>query len=319
MNNDYEEENDKILKAIRALRKDNPLRLQAEMVLTDPTTAVDDIRPILGALTSRWIRKRSKIAAAAWIVSNADVSGEQRKIISEDLCDSLRYNMSRSNGGFGLYWVYPLYVAVVLELYVVYRLGVCSALFCLGYAVYLLATFANSKYGFGSKLMQSRLTLEVLGKLGQPASLGTIATAIKHAAVRDAASSALAKVTANLGPEHYGILPGDTVPALCQAIAKADVQSTLVILTALTYIGDGRAFKTVERLAQNPPNREIGIAASQLLPILRQRMIENNAPIQLLRAGTRPHNEEHHLLRAASGANTDDPDILLRATGVESD
>lgn len=36
------EDNDKVLKAIRSLRKDNPLRQQAEKVFADPDTTIED-------------------------------------------------------------------------------------------------------------------------------------------------------------------------------------------------------------------------------------------------------------------------------------
>ena len=41
--------NEKTLKAIRSLRDDNPLRVQAEKVLADPTVSIGDLEPILQA------------------------------------------------------------------------------------------------------------------------------------------------------------------------------------------------------------------------------------------------------------------------------
>ena len=54
-------------------------------------------------------------------------------------------------------------------------------------------------------------------------------------------------------------------------------------------------------------------------PIPKQRDIEINSSTQLLRAGTRPQDEEHQLLRAAGGGNEHEPDILLRAEGAEQE
>ena len=142
---------------------------------------------------------------------------------------------------------------------------------------------------------------------------------MKYAVVRDAATSALAKVTANLRPDHYGTLPGDTIPSLCKALDWANSDAKLVILNALAVIGDGRAIASVERLERKPPTPDVGTAASDLLPILRHRDMESKAPTQLLRSSIQANEGEQELLRAAASASADDPDMLLRAAGAEKE
>lgn len=269
---------------------------------------------MLQVLTSRRFRDRSKIVAAAWIVSNANWSGEQRETISQELCKSLRWAMSGWSGGFGLSWLYLVYVVATLELFAVYYFGLGTAFALLSFAAYMLVCLLLTKRETFSKLIQARVTLEALSKLADPTSLGTSANATKHAVVRDAATSALAKITANLRPEHFGAVPNDTVPSLCNALDWANTAESQVILNALAVIGDGRAIKTIERLSQNPPTPEIGTAALELLPILRQREIESKAPAQLLRAGSRPQDKESELLRAVAAGGEHDPNVLLRAS-----
>lgn len=269
---------------------------------------------MLQALTSRRFRNRSKIVAAAWIASSANWSCEQREMITQQLCKSLRWAMSGWSGGFGLSWLYSIYVVVALELFAAYYFGLGSAFASLSFAAYMLVMLALTKRETFSKLIQARVTLEALSKLADPASLGTSVNATKHAAVRDAATAALARITANLRPEHYGAVPNDTVPSLCKALDWANPDASQIILNALAVIGDGRAIQMVERIVQNPATPEIGTAAFELLPILRQREMESKAPTQLLRAGSRPYDKESELLRAAVCTKADEPELLLRAS-----
>jgi hypothetical protein len=308
--------NAEIVSTIRSLRKDNPIRLQAELVLANPSARIENLQPILRSLASKRFRKRSQITTAAWIISNANWSDEQRARLSWELCGSLLYAMSgwKSFGFAQLKWLNPIFFAGVLSTYCMYYSGVLSGLTCVILVVYLLAGVTMGEREAYSKLIQSRLILNALGELQQPASLGTIAAAMKRAAVRDAAASALVKVTASLQSQHYGSLPSPTVPALCEAISVADPKTIIVILQALSIIGDGRAIKDVERLALKSPTPEIGRAASDLLPILYQRALENKSATQLLRSSGASQNGELELLRGVIGRIDNAPEVLVRAT-----
>lgn len=109
-------------------------------------------------------------------------------------------------------------------------------------------------------------------------------------------------------------LPGNTVPALCQALSCADYTTTLVILRALYVIGDGRAIKTVERIQLRPPGPEAGVEATKLLNVLRQRDIESPTSSQLLRASRIVGHGEQELLRGMTGLHEDGAEILVRAS-----
>jgi len=97
----------------------------------------------------------------------------------------------------------------------------------------------------------------------------------------------------------------------------------LVILYALRVVGDGRAIRAVEQVANGgfhwSPSPEIEEAAKQMLPILQQRAVESQASSQLLRAGSATGEGEHTLLRAAYAVSTTSPSELLRAVTTEGD
>lgn len=154
-----------------------------------------------------------------------------------------------------------------------------------------------------------------VGDLGFPESISSVARAYRYGPLRDSAGRGLQQLTANLFPEHYGALRAQTIPSLAEALLIADESTTLVILKALTCIGDGRAINAVERLAQRPHTPEIGEAVTALLPILRQRDEESRSQSQLLRAGEVPETADQELVRPAASTNDAEPELLLRASG----
>jgi hypothetical protein len=173
--------------------------------------------------------------------------------------------------------------------------------------------------------MLGRLSLKVeaLGRLGVPASIPTIVIAMLAGSplgivrpLRTVAVSALAEVTARLRPEDYAALPGQTVPLLCRALEQADPEAKLVVLQALAVIGDGRAIRAVERIANMTQIPEVREAATNLLPILHQRAEESQAAGLLLRPSNATEDGEKVLLRAAAGggAGTDEREMLMRGS-----
>jgi len=80
---------DTSLKAIRSLRKDNPLRLQAEMVLADPDATIEDLQPIRQAFSNRSVRKRKDHRVAAWLIAYDNWTFSQRAIVTGKLCGLL--------------------------------------------------------------------------------------------------------------------------------------------------------------------------------------------------------------------------------------
>ena len=164
---------------------------------------------------------------------------------------------------------------------------------------------------------RSRQMVQLLGDFGQPESLAVIAAVYRHQSLRKSALGALEKVTANLRPEHYGTLPANVVPDLCNSISSAGTKTQLTIMRALTAIGDGRAIRAVEWLVYNPPSPEVGAAAVELLPVLKQRELEGRAASQLLRASAPAEDGEQVLLRAVSENDAGSSEVLLRAVNRE--
>jgi len=164
------------------------------------------------------------------------------------------------------------------------------------------------------KLRQFVPIVDALGEVGQPESTASLAKALVHKSLSEAASSALARVTARLRSEDYGTLPLETVPALCGAVYEVSSQTVLVILQALRMIGDGRAVRTVTYLSKFGLYAEIREAATDLLPILQQRERDSQAVSMLLRASQAPAEGKQTLLRAVWEEPRVDSSQLLRAT-----
>lgn len=313
------DDNEKILKAIRSLRKDNPLRQQAEIVMADPTVQLEDLQPILGTYYERSIAKANHHIVALWLVKNANLSDDQRSTFAHTLSMLLDTALiSRRRRSIAKRWFGRIMLIAIMALFTAWNFE--AYIFIYGELMMVtFAVFCGVLWNDNCRLTQSRFLIEAIGHLAEPGTIASIATASKYGVLRESAQSALAEVTANLRPEHYGTLPAQTVPALCDALKKADHITTLVILKALSIIGDGRAIRAVERLALNPPTPDIGAKAKDLLPILKHRELESKAPTQLLRACDAAGNGKVELLRGVSDLTAGDPALLVRAVGAEKE
>jgi len=182
---------------------------------------------------------------------------------------------------------------------------VLTAVFCFG---------ARVMYRDINRRARTRQIIEILGKLGDPSSLGVVADAMQQEELRNSAAPAFVAIAANLRPEHYGTLPSQTVPSLCNAMPYAFKMPVFEILHALEVIGDGRAIEPVQNLINNTPTQQIKLAAVELLPILLERDRQTQAATQLLRAASAPPAGNEELLRAVSTMPEVSADLLLRAT-----
>jgi hypothetical protein len=188
-----------------------------------------------------------------------------------------------------------------------------SAVFTvLGAIVSLPVSLPFSFWLDNRKLKRLYPAIEALDAVGRPASLAALATASRSWVLEKTAASALASVTARLRPDDYGALPSRTVPALCHALLGTPSQTVLVLLQALTVIGDGRAIPAVETLSLQAMRPEVREAATQLLPLLQQRARNSRATATLLRASHAPAESSQILLRAARDQSVTDPSQLLR-------
>jgi len=320
-------ENTEIVKAIGSLRTDNPLGRQAEKVLADSSVSIDDLEPILSALSNASVVRKKDSLVAAWIIAHAYWTDEQQSKITAAMSTFIDEALTARR---------PLRLATRwvgrgVLMYIMLGLGLrCFDSFCGPSDVGILQQIILGML-FGAaffevpllswlisrdrcKLRLTRRVITALGDLAQPSSIASIASALTRKTFRDAASTALPKIARSLSSEHYGTLPSHTVPILCDALNTTNHSTILVILKALTIIGDGRAIKVVERLVYKPPTGDIGRVAADLLPILKQRQAESNSSTQLLRASENSVDGKQELLRGTSGVNADDPDQLVRAS-----
>lgn len=160
------------------------------------------------------------------------------------------------------------------------------------------------------------LSVRSLGRLAQPLSVGTLAMAVmdSNVQVSKEAVSAVQEVLPTLSAEQYGLHDRDTVPRLCQLVSSemyAPV-SWLQILAALAKIGDGRAIPAIEWIIKHHGRDEIGRAAAEALPILRERQQRENDSARLVRAASAPDDAASRLLRPAQDSVDASPDLLLR-------
>lgn len=316
--NDSEKRN----KAVHSLWKGNLLRKQAEKVVGDPQAIIEDVQPIVSAFRSRPVLNGSKYSDAIWLIESAPLRHDQRAIISEKLSVLLDVETKSSRSGSRmLKWLWRCVIAYSLLNLSDFLCGVYFPYLPMAavVVVYISAVFVPLWWFHGADKCRSRSIIEALGELGEPSSTASIALALRHSRLRDAARSALTSVVSNLRPDHYGVLSSRAVPALCRAIPKVDHSITLVILNALNIIGDARAIGSVEHLVVKPPSAEIYTTAYNLLPILRQRDLESKSSTQLHRPSNSREQGQTELLRGVSGANLDDPLILLRAPAGEND
>lgn len=311
---------DKILKAIRSLYTANPLRLQAEKLLANPSASIEDMKPILRAFSFGRFLRADEHTVAAWLVANTRWSDTKRASLSEKLGELLRNALSGwRSGGVALQWWYALVVTGIIFAIFGGQDHWRSTNYWFGLTAYYTALIILTRHDKYCRLRQTRLLIASICDLGHPNGIEALAGAIRQKYVSEIASFAMAGLVARLKPEHYSTAPANTVPSLCEALPKADVETTLVILRALGIIGDGRAIKDVERLSENSPTPEISQAASELLPILLQREFDRNMQAQLLRASQEGPDERHDLLRAAAGGSEEDPELLLRAVWAEEE
>jgi hypothetical protein len=329
---------DPILKALSTLRKDHPLRQQAMTTFVDPQAPVEDLHPVLQALTGAFQLRKNEHAVASWLIAHANWTDEQRIALSEKLSIAVDKAAKRRRPGRTLLRWFLRFLSVTalifLRIYsvpfreaydipgIIIEVGIISLYvsFPLTLAGFLVS-LPVSLWIDHRRLKQLATAVEALGELGQPASIASLAKAAVHSPLRDAASSALNKVTSALRPEDLGARPGQPVPALCGVVTATAPETVLTALQALTLIGDGRAISTVEFLSVNAFRPDVRDAALRLLPILRQRDFEHQSSSLLLRASDVPPDSGQTLLRPVrEQPTTTDPAQLLRmATPAENE
>jgi hypothetical protein len=286
-----------------------------------------DVQPLLDAISSGSVLRRSECIVAAWLIRTAEWSEGQRSTIREALCVFVERAVRARRPREYVVRFSGRAVFLMLAIVVIPIVGFTTVAPPIALLLMPLAVLALYKWFDRvdtDRLRQARLGLESVGRIGHPDDIACIATAYADAELREVAASALARVAPALQPGRYGVLRSQSVAALCHALDLAnthitgtlDPQTPLMILQALGVIGDGRAIKAVERAAKEPSSPEVGEAAANLLPLLKQRADESQATGQLLRASSASAADgKKVLLRAASGrADATAPGVLVRAS-----
>ncbi|MCW3097048.1 MAG: hypothetical protein JWL77_2666 [Chthonomonadaceae bacterium] len=329
------ETKDSILNVLSILRKRHPLRQQVMSTFLDPQTPVQDLQPVLRALTGAFRPRKNEPLVAFWLIVHVSWTDDQRITLSKKLSITVdKAAKGRRLDRTLLRWFLRfMSVSALLFLFIysvpfrgLYRIaeiivevGMISLILSIpltlaGYMVSLPLSLKIDR----CKLAQLTSAVEALGELGQPACIASLAKATVHSP--QAAASALTRVMAGLQSDDLGALPGQTVPALCSVLTATSPETALVILQALTLIGDRRAIRNVESLSRNHFRPEVREAATKLLPILRQRDLEHQSSSHLLRASNALPDSGQTLLRATQEQPTADPSQLLRmATPADSD
>jgi hypothetical protein len=157
----------------------------------------------------------------------------------------------------------------------------------------------------------------ILGVLGFPEDIALLAATSWDAAIttRKEAARALRGILQTIDQSHYGRLPADTTPGLCQLLESPDEALALLAVDALREVGDGRAIDSLEHAVQKSPSWDVRMAAARVLPILEERRRRGDDPSVLVRSSDAPPTEAS-LLRPASGSRASNPDSLPRAADV---
>ncbi len=178
-----------------------------------------------------------------------------------------------------------------------------------------------------------------LGKLADPLSVGVLArlqtgrygTIAMKAPQAEAAKLALPAALDAVREEHYGLLPADATPALCEALVGAGHNHTMRILRALQAAGTGRGAEPLRRLIADPSQRVDWESAPELLvgsesalsyaeavlPLLEERFRNETAASRLLRPASQPGEASEILLRPAGSATSVPEEQLLRPSSRE--
>ncbi len=319
MNNASDEQ---IAKLCRTLQPANPLRRQAEMLLANRLAPIEDIKPVLHAIKFRTGSHKTKGDVAAWLVENAAWTEDQRVTITNTLSAfvgtairsrkpasymflrglifSLIYLSVNFVGFWGRYSL-PELLELLFAPAVIMLVGSIVTVALLVLLVKLLL----------NPIMRN---VELLGKIGGPSCIGTLAVAYMDEPMRVAAGAALKRVAVRVRPEDYGTLPSQTVQSLCRALTKTDQETAIIILNVLETIGDERAIDAVARKITKTGSPEVREAAFRVLATLRQRADRGQTSAMLLRPSSAEPDAEKILLRAAREPGDMHEEQLLRVS-----
>ena len=322
---------------VRSLKPDSPVRALALELMAG--LEVPTHQPLLDALADVEPKRWRECAVAAWAAGHsANQDPVQQKTIMLRLCQilakeemqvrrpllnrMLKRGMSAAPASLAIgalitggFLAFSLSNGYQIEAGV--RFLIAGALGSLFYGVLTSPIALGMLAGYDRQRIDKvrAAAAEALGNLKSPDSLDVLAVAAagRGRELRTSAQDALLKVLPAITSEHYGLQLSETMRCLCQVLRDADAPLALAILSAMHHIGDATAIQTVTRLISRGQTAQVRQAAALLLPILLQRMEQENAPGVLLRASQSNATSPHTLLRATISHPEQDGQELLRA------
>lgn len=332
-----------IERLIERLSPNDPRRLGALAVLEGDGPPAN-IEALLEALHQPWSYGWRERAVAAWTLGKTQIPPEQRSGAVKALCDVLNdrqvsshfrfqqssrramYTSMLVGGGIGVLTVLlavithrgaetPLDLSLLLGSCM---LGVTAAFFGTWFLMPIVWPVLVWQNNYRAALTRVSAA-DALGELAEPQAVGALAEAAQNLRprIRRAALRALQRVLPTLTPEHYGTLDAQAVPHLCGLLTFADESVAVEVVEALGRAGDGRAVRQVSEVARVGRSARLREAAARALPILEERLRQENAPKILLRPAGAPASPADQLLRPARHTSETEPQQLLRASQSE--
>jgi hypothetical protein len=98
-------DNEHLPRMVRSLRKENPLRMQAELVLSNANTPIADLKPILRALGNKSTLRKNERAVASWLITNTCWPDEVRNELSRSLSRLIDATTAKTPDRVAIRWM----------------------------------------------------------------------------------------------------------------------------------------------------------------------------------------------------------------------
>ncbi len=313
---------DEIARLATRLRRKNPVRMAADMLIQGARPPDDAIPSLLYSIQApsgfRW---RERIVAA-WALSRMEVDETTRCHAASCLIRMLRReNEKDAAGRIGRMALRTGILSGALSILTSPATGIGA----IPFFIVLSVVFSPFTFSLSSWIDSRRhdrvraAAAEALGHVCIAESIGDLALAArdKNMRVRQRAANSFLPVAATITKRDYRRLDNWMVNAVFRLLSGRDDDLQRAALRALGEFGDGSALEPVQRVAKKGKTRELRALAESCLPILRERWQKENDTRILLRAADSPGAREEALLRPAGGSETP-AERLLRAVEEEN-
>ncbi len=336
-----------VTKCLKRLARRHPVRLAAERIVSGEKLRSEDFNLLVDTVRDAFGLFLREHVVAAWCLGETELSPAERPIATSALRDLLSGSDLKGLPlwipcvlGIGLVGAALLLLALVAGLFVpgdgLLGLTLIGGFLVVGailIAIPLLPIALASIVHKESVKAKLRLAaLGALGNLADPFAVGLVAGLFADSdnAVAHAARATLPTILESVREEHYGLLPRDATPALCDALEFGDHIHAVRVLEALGRAADGRAAEPVQRLIELPYSwqrwselrrapgavQAVVSAAERVLPVLLKRRSQENHASRLLRPVESPGAPEDILLRPAGAASAVPEEQLLRPSSA---